>query len=297
MKVHEFYITEREKENIMHERINEKGRTFAESRKPSFTKFTLIELLVVIAIIAILAAMLFPGLQKARGAAMRISCANNMKQIGDLIHLYASDFNGYMPRAGGNQWIDDFYQTDLVKLKNSNLYITSNKLRVRSWEHIQDAGLFNCPSVTKASDSPCWDGSEESTLTGSCYMYTTAYPTDENLTGTLIGGWEMRYPSGTHRKIIHITPSSCVLAEKNYYNKTWNRNEPNMGAYANYTKDFNSIYGPAWRHPANTANFLFMDGRVQSQKYTGQALFWSGYTFNGAVWTMDWKKDWTLINP
>jgi prepilin-type N-terminal cleavage/methylation domain-containing protein len=129
--------------------------------RQSRNAFTLVELLVVIAIIAILMSVLLPALSAARRQANSVKCMSQLRELGNALHLYATENNQYFPvvRHAANSTLpasdpalrsaparDDYWYHFLLKYFTKRAYSNTAGRRLQDF---MGTPLWGCPAVEK----------------------------------------------------------------------------------------------------------------------------------------------------
>lgn len=115
------------------------------------TGFTLIELLVVIAIIAILAAILFPVFARAREAARKATCQNNLKQLMTSLKMYMDDYQQTLPSSKIktptlNNDADEAFCTTVGPWESASYAPGASTIALATKSYVKTKELWFCPS-------------------------------------------------------------------------------------------------------------------------------------------------------
>src|SRR5262245_9092304 len=234
----------------------------SQAGKPDLRKaFTLIELLVVIAIIAILIGLLLPAVQKVRESASRLTCANNLKQIGLAAHNYQSAHHklppGYLGPIPNAQLVTDGNNVQLV---GSLVYLLPYLEQDTIYRQLQ-------VNLDVRSFGPNWWSNPVNLRLAENRINGFVCPSDnpyQDAVGTVVGAHFYHDASGVHSPgIIWAPPRDASLGRTNYFGVS--------GAAARGTDPFWSRYEGIFTNRSENSLDRIPDGTSNTLLY-GEAL-------------------------
>jgi len=224
--------------------------------------FTLIELLVVIAIIALLVSILLPSLNQAKLVAQAAVCGSNMKQLGNVFHLYGAENDDCLPRyyfAPGMTIGAEYYRF-------YDPYITTNYVG-RFQDDIADVTLiFDCPTTTAKVWQCGYIGDEPGD-----YGYNSPYlhagvKTKRFDYGILRNVGETRTYINQDKKLSDWEPDQELVAEAFQFNAWYSNVGYNNSWVFDYWVPSGGHYGLGDHH-FGEINTLYIDASVQRVDY------------------------------